>query len=189
MQPATERPVLFFTASARPEGNTLRLARAAATGLPGEVPCDWIDLDRIDLPPFRDLRPAAPPEPEAALGQCLSAIRAARAVVLAAPIYWYGFPAPLHLLLSHWSGWLDTPALGFLASLKDKPLALITARADPDPSVPETAEAIIRRSALWLGMQWHGALHGIGDAPGEVEGSPAFTAAPDFLRPLLQGIS
>ena len=35
MQPATERPVLFFTASARPEGNTLRLARAAATGLPG----------------------------------------------------------------------------------------------------------------------------------------------------------
>ncbi|MEY4985010.1 MAG: hypothetical protein RIR62_3276, partial [Pseudomonadota bacterium] len=35
------RRFLFLTCSARPEGNALRLARLAATGLGG---ADWIDL-------------------------------------------------------------------------------------------------------------------------------------------------
>ncbi len=177
--------VLFLTASARPEGNAVRLARIAVLGLPQSVTARWLDLQQMNLPPFHDLRPAAPPAPTGALADCLMQIRAASAIVFVAPIYWYGLPAPLHLLLSHWSGWLDNPGLGFLSALREKPAALITARADPDPTVPEAAEMMIRRSAVWLGMRWTGALHGVGDAPGDIARCPSAAAAPGFLLDLV----
>ena len=45
---------------------------------------------------------------------------------------------------------------------------LVTARADPDPTVTDPMVATLQRSATWLGMEWGGALHGIGDAAGDV---------------------
>lgn len=116
------------------------------------------------------------------LGDVFGQIMLASDIVIVAPIYWYAFPGPLHLLLAHLSGWLDVPELRMLDSLKGKRLWLVTTRADPDPSVPAQAEAMLRRTGEWLGMTWGGALHGVADAPGEIEGSETWGQAKSFLR-------
>lgn len=177
------RRFLFLTSSARPWGNSLRLARAAASGLPATVRQDWIDLAALSLPAFADLRPAPPP-PDPVLDGLRAAILNATDICLVAPVYWYALPAPAKLLLDHWSGWLDLPGAEFASGIRGRSLWLVTARADPDPTVPETVEAMVRRSALWLGMGWGGALHGIGDAPGEVlSDGAAMAAAERFFLP------
>jgi hypothetical protein len=64
-----------------------------------------------------------------------------------------------------------------------KRMWLITARADPDPTVTDPVEAMLRRSAAWMGMAWGGALHGVGDGAGEVRADAAAMArAAQFLR-------
>lgn len=175
------RRFLFFTASARLQGNSERLARRAAAALPEGVACDWFNLNAPALPPFEDLRPNAMAVPKGRLAAALQATERASDVVFVAPIYWYALPAPAHLMLSHWSAFLDCADLGFAETLRGKGLWLITARADPEPTVPEQAEAVLRRSGEWLGMRWQGALHGIGDAPGDVEQDAAWDQASGFL--------
>jgi multimeric flavodoxin WrbA len=175
------RRFLFFTASARLQGNSERLARRAAASLPEGGASDWFNLNAPALPPFEDLRPNTMPAPKGRLLAALQAVERASDVVFVAPIYWYGLPAPAHLMLSHWSAFLDRADLGFAETLRGKGLWLITARADPDPSVPDQAEALLRRSGEWLGMRWCGALHGVGDAPGDVEKDAAWAAASGFL--------
>jgi len=105
----------------------------------------------------------------------------AEMLVIAAPIYWYAFPAPLHLMLSHMSAWMDQPSSGFHAAMQTKTVTLVTSRADPDPCVPLGAEAMLRRSFEWMGARWHGGLHGVADAPGDITADPAFATAPAFL--------
>ncbi len=176
------RRTLFLTASPRPGSNSRRLAAHAAQALPAGGAVHWLDLNSPALPAFRDLRPGHPGVPMGRLGDVFGQIMLATDLVFVAPIYWYAFPAPLHLMLSHLSGWLDVPELRLMAGLRGKRCHLITTRADPDPSVPASAEAMLRRSVEWLGMTWAGALHGIADAPGEIEGTPAWTDAPRFLQ-------
>lgn len=176
------RRFLFLCSSARPQGNALALARAAAAPLDPSLQ-RWIDLADPPLPPFRDLRPGfAPPAPE--LAAVMAAMRAATDLVFVAPIYWYALPAPAKLLLDHWSGWLDSPETGFADWARGKTVHLVTARADPDPTVPDLTEAMLRRSILWLGMRWGGALHGVADSPGDIRHDrAALQAAHHFLAP------
>ena len=177
------RRFLFLTSSARPQGNAASLAQVAAAGLPASDGQDWIDLAALDLPPFHDIRPAGQP-PEGDLRAVWQAMQAATDLVFVAPVYWYALPAPAKLLLDHWSGWLDVPGLGFADRMRGKWLWLITARADPDPTVPAPLEAMLRRSGQWLGLHWAGALHGIGDAPGEVlQDTEAMARARRFFHP------
>lgn len=159
------RRFLFLPSSARPQGNSLQLARLAAenSGIAG----DWIDLAAQDLPPFRDLRPAAPVL-DGVMADLARATLAATDLVIVAPVYWYALPTPAKLMLDHWSGWLDLPDLRFAEAMRGKRLWLVTARADPDPAVVAPVEAMLRQTARWLGMDFAGALHGIGDAAGDV---------------------
>lgn len=176
------RRILFLTASPRAHSNSEMLARRAAEGLAPGTATHWQSLTTPALPAFRDLRPGHAGVPMGRLGDLFAHIMLATDIVFVAPIYWYAFPAPLHLLLSHMSGWLDVPEVKFHAGLQGKAVYLITARADPDPTVPDQAEAAMKRSATWLGMSWQGALHGVADAPGEMAQSAAWAAAPDFLQ-------
>ena len=174
------RRFLFLASSARAEGNALRLARLAAAGV---AQAEWIDLAALDLPPFHDIRPAGQP-PEGDSRAVWQAMQAATDLVFVAPVYWYALPAPAKLLLDHWSGWLDVPGLGFADRMRGKTLWLITARADPDPAVAAPVEAMMRQTAVWLGMEYAGALHGIGDAAGDVLGDArAVAQAQGFLLP------
>jgi multimeric flavodoxin WrbA len=161
------RQLLFLCSSARPRGNARLLAERAALALPAGVRQDWIDLTALPLPAFHDIRPAGQP-PSAALVPIWQAMLPASDIVLVAPIYWYALPAPAKLLLDHWSGWLDAPGMAFADTMRGKRLWLITARADPDPTVAAPVEAMLHRSATWLGMVWGGALHGIGDRVGDI---------------------
>lgn len=176
------RRFLFLTASPRPGSNSSRLAGHAARFLPDGAKAHWLDLNAPALPAFRDLRPGNPGVPMGRLGDVFAQVMLASDLVFAAPIYWYGFPAPLHLMLSHLSGWLDVPELRVMETLRGKRVFLITTRADPDPTVPQPAETLLRRSAEWLGMTWAGALHGVADAPGEIESAAAWGAAETFLQ-------
>lgn len=174
------RRFLFLLSSARPGGNALALARIAAASHPPDAQV-WLDLADPPLPPFRDLRPAHAPA-TGRVAEVMAAMRQATDVVLVAPVYWYALPAPAKLLLDHWSGWLDDPGTGFADWARGLTIHLITSRADPDPTVVELPEAMLRRSAGWLGMRWGGALHGVGDAPGDVLADrAAVRAAETFL--------
>lgn len=176
------RRLLFLTASPRTGSNSRRLAAHAAQALPDGVAAHWLDLNAPALPAFRDLRPGHPGVPMGRLGDVFGQLMLASDLVFVTPIYWYAFPAPLHLLLSHLSGWLDVPELRLTDGLRGKRSYLLTARADPDPSVPLPAETLLRRSVEWLGMTWAGALHGIADAPGEIEGTEVWSRGTTFLQ-------
>jgi NAD(P)H-dependent FMN reductase len=178
--PGMERRYLFLLSSARAEGNSVALARAAAAPLPPMAQV-WINLADPALPPYRDLRPGTA-LPKGDMAAILAATREASDIVFVAPVYWYALPAPAKALLDHWSGWLDATETGFASWAQEKTVHLITTRADPDPSVTEPLEAMLRRSVLWLGMRWGGALHGVGDSPGEIaQDHAALTAAAGFL--------
>ncbi len=179
MQPDTPRRFLFLLSSARSGGNTEHLARQAARPL--TCPCDWLDLNALTLPAFSDPRPALPPPLTGDLDRIVDLMRAASDICFVAPVYWYSLPAPAKTLLDHWSGLLDQPDLGFPLWIKAKRLWLITVRADPDPSVPDLSEAMLKRTALWLGMGWGDALHGVADAPGEIVQDVAWQKAATFF--------
>lgn len=176
------RRFLFLLSSARPNGNALQLARVAAQAIAPDRQV-WLDLTDPPLPPFSDRRPdfALPTGPVA---EVMVAMQAATDVVFVAPVYWYALPAPAKLLLDHWSGWLDaTEGTGFADWAKGLTVHLVTTRGDPDPTVADLPEAMLRRSVEWLGMRWGRALHAVADAPGEVMGdAAAIRAAEDFFR-------
>lgn len=176
------RTFLFLQSSARSAGNSLALAQRAAAGLPAGDATRWEDLTAPPLPAFRDARPAAEAAPTGRLRDLHAACLWATDIVFVAPLYWYGLPAPAKLFLDHWSGWLNAPDTGFATAMAGRRLWLISARADPDPTLHDPLVAQMRHTAQWLGMAWGGALLGIGDAPGEVaQDAAAWARAPGFF--------
>lgn len=180
MPPDNTRRFLFLLSSARQGGNSEQLARKAALSL--GCACDWLDLTRTSLPAFHDLRPVPPNQPTGDLGSVIARMKVATDICFVAPVYWYSVPAPAKLLLDHWSGLLDLPEMEFPVWIRRKCLWLITARADPDPTVAEPSEAMLRRTAQWLGMSWGGALHGVADTPDEIVHDAAWQQASAFFE-------
>ena len=176
-----DRRYLFLLSSARAHGNSALLARRAAEGL-AETSQRWLDLTERQIAPYRDLRPGTA-LPEGDLASVMEQMRWATDIVIVAPVYWYALPAPAKLVMDHWSGWFDAPETGFATWARERTAYLITTRADPDPTVTEPVETMVQRSVLWLGMRWGGALHGVGDAVGEVaQDAAAMAAARGFLQ-------
>lgn len=136
----------------------------------------WIDLTSVTIPPYRDIRPSTA-LPQGDLFTIMGAMRDASDIVIVAPVYWYALPAPAKLLLDHWSGWFDAAETGFSTWAREKTVHLVTTRADPDPTVTDPVEAMVKRSILWLGMRWGGALHGVADAVGDIERDKVAMAA------------
>ena len=174
-----DRRYLFLLSSARPGGNALQLARLAARPLAPQAQV-WLDLTDPPLPAFDDRRPGYA-LPTGRVAEVMAAMRAATDVVFVAPVYWYALPAPAKLLLDHWSGWLDAADTGFATWAKGLTVHLITTRGDPDPTVAELPEAMLRRSVQWLGMRWGKALHAVADAPGDVMGDAAAIRAAEGM--------
>ena len=160
---------LFLPCSTRPNGNSLALARAAAAHLPAGGRAEWFDLATPALPRFADLRASGGhAAPAGRLAELAAATLAADELVIASPVYWYGLAGPGHEMLDHWSGWLEVPEMRFAAAMRGKRLWLISVRADPTHGSQAPLEDVMRRTARWMGLRFGGALHGLGDAPGEV---------------------
>jgi len=178
---------LFLPCSTRPDGNTLALARTAAARLPARDAVTWFDLATPALPRFADLRATGGHRaPRGRLAELAEATLAADELVIASPLYWYGLAGPGHEMLDHWSGWFEVPGMDFAARMRGKRLWLMTVRADPAPGAQAPLEDVLRRTAQWMGMRFGGALHGVGDAPGEVLADTAAMAraARFFASPL-----
>lgn len=179
------RRVLVVLGSARVDGNTERLARHAAAGLPAMTEVRWLRLAEHPLPPFQDRRHDGS-DFDAPTGHAAAALEAtlwATDLVVAAPTYWYGLPAAVKLWLDHWSGWLRLPGVDFKARLAGTTLWAVTVNAD-DPGQDEGSALLVetlRRSADYMGMRFGGAVVGHGSRPGDVEQDAAAVQAASRL--------
>ncbi|MET8584094.1 NAD(P)H-dependent oxidoreductase [Streptomyces collinus] len=179
------RRFLFVLGSARLDGNTELLARAAAEQLPADVEQRWIRLADHPLPDFEDLRHDSDrvrPSSDTAAGLLLDETLAATDLVIASPLYWYSVSSLTKRYLDYWSGWLRTPGLDFRAGMAGHTLWGVTALADREPSVTAPLVGTLNNSAAYLGMRFGGVLLGNGSAPGDVaEDTEALARAKTFF--------
>ncbi|MCX5236610.1 NAD(P)H-dependent oxidoreductase [Streptomyces prunicolor] len=178
------RRFLFVLGSARPNGNTERLARRAAEQLPAEVEQQWVSLTEHPLPDFVDLRHdkdhTRPTEGNTAL--LLDATLAATDIVIASPLYWYSLSSHTKRYLDHWSAWLRTPGVDFKATMAGRTLWGVTALGDDEPAVADPLIGTLYNSAAYLKMHFGGVLLGNGSAPGDVlKDTEALTRAKTFF--------
>ena len=165
----TPRHFLFLQSSARPEGNSLGLARLAASFLPESAGLIWRDLNDPALPPFHDRRHGsgiAYGPPEAGAAELAAQTLEATDIVFVAPLYWYGLPAPAKLYLDHWSHWLRLPDLNFKARMAGKTLWLVMAHAGSTPEEIAPAIGTLHGSANYMSLKWGGVLLADANAPG-----------------------
>ncbi|MFI8350790.1 flavodoxin family protein [Streptomyces sp. NPDC085596] len=165
------RRFLFVLGSARTQGNTEFLARAAAEQLPEGVEQEWVRLAGLPLPEAEDLRHDSDhvrPAADTPAGMLLDATLAATDIVIASPLYWYSLSSLTKRYLDHWSGWLRIPEAGFKGAMAGRTLWGVTALADRDPSVAEPLIGTLNNSAAYLKMRFGGVLLGNGSGPGDV---------------------
>lgn len=176
------RRYLFLKSSARPGGNTEALARLAATHLPPEAQ-DWRDLTDPVLPPFQDHRHGSSyGPPEGVAGDLCQATLAATDIVMVAPLYWYGLPAPAKLYLDHWSHWMRLPDLNFKPLMRQKTMWLVMAHASSSPEEIAPAVGTLKLASAYLEMSWGGALLVDANKPGEwINDTGALASAKGFF--------
>ncbi|MDI1459624.1 NAD(P)H-dependent oxidoreductase [Catellatospora sp. KI3] len=180
-----QRSFLFLLGSARRDGNTEALARAAAAHLPAGTAQEWLHLADLPLAPFTDRRHTGEsfPQPEGNEQRLLSATLAATDVVIASPLYWYSVSAPTKLYLDYWSAWLRVPGADFRARMGGKTMWAVSALSSSDATTADALVGTLRLSARYLGMNWGGTLLGNGSRPGDVDSDPeAQTAAKTFFH-------
>ncbi len=178
------RHFLFLCASARPNGNSLALARRAAAALPAAVTQTWRDLTDLALPAFHDRRHGDTyAAPEGIAAELMRDTLAASDVVFVAPLYWYGLPAPAKLYLDHWSHWMRVPATGFKAAMPQKRVWLVMAHSGSTPEQIAPAVECLRFSAGYMHAPLAGVLLGDANAPGEIAADTAALAAADRFFP------
>ncbi|WP_316522474.1 flavodoxin family protein [Kitasatospora brasiliensis] len=168
---AAPRRFLFLDASARPDGNSARLARLAAeSSLPAGAEQRWLRLDDHPLPPFRDLRHTGDgsyPEPAGHELALLEATLAATDLVFVAPVYWYSLPTSAKLYLDYWSAWLRAAGVDFRDRMRGGTIWGVTVLAGEE-HLAEPLIGSLRLTADYMGMRWGGALLGNGTRPGDV---------------------
>lgn len=166
-----DRSFLFILGSARHDGNTELLARAAARSLPSPVKQKWIHLLDHALPLFEDIRhhdsrtySIASQNERVLLDSTLEATD----IVIASPVYWYSISAATKLYLDHWSAWMRLDGVDFKARMTGKTLWAISALSDEDWSGAQPLIDTLRLSAEYMKMTWGGVLLGYGNRPGDV---------------------
>jgi multimeric flavodoxin WrbA len=177
------RRFLFLLGSTRLGGNSEALARRAAAALPAAVEQRWLRLVDHALPPFADTRHSSgyvPPEGNAKL--LCDATLAATDLVIVTPVNWYSVSWPTKLYLDHWSAWMRIPALAFKETLAKQTLWGVVVDSDDVGTDVTTGSCaptvdVLRRTAEYMSMRWHGALVGHANRPGEIDGDAAAIAA------------
>ncbi len=172
----SNRKFLFLTTSTRAPGhvgNTEWLAQQAAAALPAGTPQTWLQLARMDIPPFVDQRHTVgtytPPEGD--MKTLLDATMDATDIVFVAPVYWYSIPAPLKTYIDHWSGWMRIPGVPFKEEMGKKKLWLVSTSGDRAKAQPMIDS--LKLCAQFLAMPWGGELWGKGGPPDAVKADVA----------------
>jgi multimeric flavodoxin WrbA len=172
------RSFLFVLSSTRPYGNSEVLARRAASRLVGAQQ-RWLRLGDYPLPPFADTRHstgyASPEDNERVL---VDATLGATDLVIVTPVNWYSVSWLAKLYLDHWSAWLRIPELNFAETLAGRTLWSIIVDSDTEgEGAADPVVDVMRRTAEYMKMQWHGALVGHANRPGEIEQDGAALSA------------
>ena len=178
---------LFLIASARPDGNSERLARRAAESLRADMTREWLRLDDHTLPPFRDRPRSDGVQPLGAAEAILvEATLRATDLVFVTPVYWYSLPAPAKLYLDYWTAWMRRPELDFTARIRGRRMwAVVVDASEPEERAYAPLVDSLARTADYLQMRWMGALHGHGDKPGDALASADTLARADaFFAPI-----
>jgi multimeric flavodoxin WrbA len=187
MTDAQSRRYAFFVSSAREEGNTESLARAAAARLPAGTEQRWLRLAELPLPPFVDIRHASGvyPQPQGHEATLAEATLWATDLVVVSPVYWYSLSASAKLYLDYWTAWLRVPDMDFKARMADKRLWGVTVTSDAEDVDAEITAPLVGTLCLtadYMKMQWRGLLLGHGNRPGDVTSdAPAFERAKTFF--------
>ncbi|MFF8270566.1 flavodoxin family protein [Streptomyces sp. NPDC016562] len=165
----TDRSFLFVLGSARPDGNTEILARAAAEQLPPGIPQRWVDLTRLALPDFQDGRHESGSWP---VGEAEEELRRATLeatdIVIVSPLYWYSVSAHTKRYLDYWSGWLGVPGMDFKERMAGRTLWGVTVMAHEEEVVADGLVTTLSNTAAYLRMRFGGVLFGNGSRPGQV---------------------
>jgi multimeric flavodoxin WrbA len=177
------RSFLFLLSSARTGGNAEALARRAAAALPKAAPQAWLDLARLPLPPFDDIRHSAGvyPAPEGHARTLFDATLAATDLVFVVPVYWYAVPASAKLYLDHWSGWMRVEGADFRGRMAGKTFWAVTILSDRDLRQAEPLLGTLKLTAEYLKARWGGSVVGFGNKPGDVLADHAALADADRL--------
>ncbi|WP_405784175.1 flavodoxin family protein [Streptomyces sp. NBC_00859] len=164
------RSFLFVLGSARMDGNTELLARAAAEQLPGDTEQRWLNLAQLRLPDYSDSRLAPGSRPDGESDEVLlrEATVAATDLVIASPLYWYSVSSSTKRYLDYWSKWLSTPDAGFRARMSGRTLWGVTVMAHREEVVAEPLALTLHHTAAYMGMRFGGVLLGNGSRPGQV---------------------
>lgn len=176
---------VFLLASARRDGNTEQLARAAAEALPADVQQTWLRLMDLPLPPFEDIRHSAGiyPPPQGNDKTLLDATLAASDLVFVAPLYWYSVPASAKQYLDYWSGWLRVEGLDFKNRMRGKKMWCVSVISSDERHEADPLIECLRLSAEYMQMTWCGTLIGNGSRPGDiVNDKAAFDTAQSFFE-------
>jgi len=186
MTVSTSRRFAFIIASAREQGNTETLARAAAASLPAGVEQRWLNLIDLPMSPFVDIRhdDGVYPPPQGHEATLAEATLWATDLVIASPVYWYSLSASAKQYLDWWSGWMRVPGLDFRERMAGKRLWGITVTSDDDNDDEISAPLVgtLRLTASYLKMEWGGMLLGHGNRPGDIAGdAAAFERAKAFF--------
>ncbi|MDJ0751907.1 MAG: NAD(P)H-dependent oxidoreductase [Ardenticatenaceae bacterium] len=173
----------FVNGSSRKDGNSLQLARYAASFLPEESQQTWLNLRELDMPQFEDIRHSIGvyPAPQGDMATLLEATLAATDLVMVTPLYWYTVSAPMKLYLDHWSAWMRVPNLNFKPRMNNKRMWAVSVSSGKI----ESAQAMFKTLELcaeYMGMKWQGVLWGNGSKPGDImSDQDALNAAKNFF--------
>jgi len=177
MTASASRRFTFIIGSARTQGNTETLARAAAAALPANLEQRWLHLADLPLDPFVDIRHESgvypPPEGHAAV--LAEATLWPTDLVIVSPVYWYSLSASAKQYLDHWSGWMRVPGLDLRERMAGKRLwgVTVTSDVDVDDEVSAPLVGTLRLTASYLKMEWRGMLLGHGNRPGDIASDAA----------------
>jgi multimeric flavodoxin WrbA len=181
----SQRSFLFVLGSTRADGNTETLARAAAEHLPEGATATWVTLADLDLPPFVDLRhegDGSYPAPTGDAAALLDATLAATDLVIVSPLYWYSVSASVKLYLDHWSAWMRVPGVDFRARMAGRRMWAISAVSSEDRRLADPLIGTLTNTAVFMKMDFAGALIGYANRPGDiVNDTETLAAAESFF--------
>lgn len=144
---------LIIVGSARPKGNTWRVAQQLSASISGAV--ELLELSELTIYPFRYDQQY--PSNDDFQDFIEARLLAFDSIVLASPIYWYSMSAQMKTFLDRISDLLKSrKALG--RQLRGKSLSVLSCSGSPESW--DCFYAPFRLSADYLGMQygqeWHG---------------------------------
>ncbi|MDJ0512515.1 MAG: flavodoxin family protein [Methyloceanibacter sp.] len=173
---------LVVTGSPRRNGNSALLAKSAAEGLSdaGHT-CEIVDVSDVMNGFLRDCRTCRKDNGECAIGDgfrraFLDSFLPADGIIFATPVYWYGMSAQLKAFFDRMFCYVAASYPGAERVVRDltgKRIGLISTSEETYPTVAAGIVHQLHEYCRYTESTFVGAVHGIGNARGEVENDPS----------------